>query len=116
VKVLLDESIPRGLKRFLAKHEVRTVVEQGWRSVRNSTLLELAQEFFAVLVTPDQGFEHEQNLKSFDIGVVILVAPTNRLADYEPLVPALERAIDAVEPGRALRVAAEQPDGANSCK
>jgi predicted nuclease of predicted toxin-antitoxin system len=110
VKVLLDESLPRGLKRLLAKHDVRTVVEQGWRSTRNSTLLELAQDSFAVLVTADQGFEHEQNLENFDIGVVILVAPTNRLADYELNVLALDRAIEVVEPGQTVRVAAEQAD------
>jgi hypothetical protein len=98
------------LKRLLTSHEVRTVVEQGWRSVRNSTLLQLAQESFAVLVTADQGFEHEQNLDNFDIGVVILVAPTNRLVDYEPLVPALDQAIEAVQVGQVLRVAAEQSE------
>jgi hypothetical protein len=110
VKVLLDESLPRGLKRLLTSDEIRTVVEQGWRSVRNSTLFRQAQEPFAVLVTVDQGSNTSRTSTTFDIGVVILVAPTNRLIDYEPLVPALERAIEAIQPGQVLRVAAEQTE------
>lgn len=107
MRILLDESVPRGLKGLLADHEVRTVTERGWQSFRNSMLLELAQESFDVLVTADQGFEHEQNLESFSIGVVILVARSNRLVDYEPLAPALRLAVDEVPAGQLRKVAAE---------
>jgi predicted nuclease of predicted toxin-antitoxin system len=108
VRILLDESVPRGLRRFLPDHDVRTVAEQGWRSLRNSTLLQLAQESFDVLVTADQGFEHEQNLEQFDISVIILVAPSNRLVDYEPLTASLQDAVGTVRRGASLRLIAEQ--------
>ena len=109
MRILLDESVPRGLKKLLPDHEVRTVAEQGWRSSKNSALLELAQVAFDVFITADQGFEHEQNLEQIQIGVVILVARSNRLVDYEPLAPRLIAAVEEVRAGDARKVAAADP-------
>ncbi len=109
MRILLDESLPRGLKSLLRDHEVRTVADQGWRSFKNSRLLELAQGTFEVFVTADQGFEHEQNLEQFDIGVVILIARSNRLVDYEPLAVHLGVAVEEVRRGEARKVVAAEP-------
>lgn len=84
------------------------MAEQGWRSFRNSRLLELAEEEFDVLVTADQGFEHEQNLERYSIGVVVLIARSNRLVDYEPLAAALRRAVDEVRAGQLRKVASSK--------
>ncbi len=54
MRVLLDECIPRGLRRELSGHEVRTVPEMGWASRKNGELLRLAVEAaFDVFVTMD---------------------------------------------------------------
>ena len=39
MRLLLDESLPRPLADLLAGHEVRTVTQMGWTSVRNGALL-----------------------------------------------------------------------------
>lgn len=39
MRLLLDECVPRPLKRELAGHDVSTVVERGWSSKRNAELL-----------------------------------------------------------------------------
>lgn len=54
MRILLDESAPRGLKELLPGHEVKTVPEQGWASKLNGELLGLAvADRFDVFVTPD---------------------------------------------------------------
>jgi len=39
MRILLDEYVPRPLRRELAAHEVRTVVEMGWAGKRNGELM-----------------------------------------------------------------------------
>jgi hypothetical protein len=63
MKVLLDEGVPRGLKRFLATHDCRTVSELGLGGTKNGELLRLAEENgFDVFLTLDQGLTYQQNL------------------------------------------------------
>ena len=87
MRVLLDECLPRRLKRELAGHEARTAPEMGWASKRNGELLTLAVGHFDVFLTADRNLSHQQDLSSFDIAVVVLVASSNRLDDLRPLVP-----------------------------
>ena len=44
--LLLDECIPRPLKRDLVGHDVRHVVDMGWSSKRNGELLRLMLQGF----------------------------------------------------------------------
>ena len=48
MRALLDECLPRRLKRELVGHEARTAPEMGWASKRNGDLLRLA--FYAVVL------------------------------------------------------------------
>jgi len=52
--ILLDECLPRKLKRELLGHRVATVPEQGWASIKNGALLRLAEPLFDVFITADQ--------------------------------------------------------------
>ena len=87
MRVLLDECLPRRLKHELAGHEARTAPEMGWASKRNGELLALAVGQFDVFLTADRNLSYQQDLSSFDIAVVVLVARSNRLDDLRPLVP-----------------------------
>jgi len=89
VRVLLDECLPRRLKRELVGHEARTAPEMGWASKRNGELLGLAIGRFDVFLTADRNLSYQQDLSSFDVAVVVLVARSNRLDDLRPLVPRL---------------------------
>src|SRR5581483_8792558 len=87
-----DESVPRRLKRDFVGHEVFTVPEMGWSSVKNGELLKLAQGQFDVLIVVDRNLQYQQNLKRFNIGIMLLVAKSNRYVHLKPLIPeALER-------------------------
>ncbi len=89
MKLLLDESIPRKLSAsFPDSYFVRTVAEMGWRGTKNGKLLKLAadQQFHA-LITADRGIEHQQNLNSLPLHIIILVSFRTRLDELLPLVP-----------------------------
>jgi predicted nuclease of predicted toxin-antitoxin system len=87
VRVLLDECLPRRLKRELVGHEARTAPEMGWASKKNGELLALAAVDFDVFLTTDRNLSYQQHLSAFNIAVVVLVAPSNRIDDLRPLVP-----------------------------
>lgn len=113
MKILLDESLPRGLNQHFPGHSVATVPECGWASKSNGDLLAVAASDFDVLLTADQNLEHQQNLANFEIGIVVLVARSNRVADLLPIVPKVLEAISEVRPGVLVRVAASQGDKAD---
>ncbi|MGA1283722.1 MAG: DUF5615 family PIN-like protein [Prochlorothrix sp.] len=97
MRILLDECIDRRLARDLVGHEVKTVPQMGWAGIKNGELLALAATEFEVFVTVDRNLSFEQNLPRFEIAVLVLKAPSNRLKDLQPLVPQiLARVMTAV--------------------
>lgn len=105
MRLLLDECLPRQLARLLTGHEARTVGEEGWAGLRNGDLISRAKSReFEVLVTIDGGFRYQQNLEGAGLSVLLLQAPTNRLADLEPLVPAMLDALPELRPGELQTV------------
>lgn len=79
MRVLLDESLPRPFAALLSGHDVRTVAAMGWSGEQNGELLRLAADKVDVVVTADRNLEHQQNLSTLPVSVVVLVAPTNRV-------------------------------------
>lgn len=104
MRVLLDECVPRRLRRELAQHEVWTVPEMGWAAKKNGELLRLAEDKFDVLVTTDQRLSYQQTVAGFGIGVVVLVTRRNKIEFLRPLVPELQNALNGVQPGEVIRV------------
>ena len=107
MRVLLDENLDHRLKRFFgAEHDVVTVRERGWSGKENGELIRDAQMEFDVLVTMDQGIPHQQNLTEVDLVILLLEAPSNRLADTAPLVDEANAALFEARPGEMVRVQA----------
>ena len=75
--------------------------------MKNDALLREAEAAgFSVLVTGDQNLEHQQNFTKLKLGVVVLGGASNALEDLLPLVAKALAAIDLVQPGQVIRVAA----------
>lgn len=106
MRVLLDECLPRKLKKALIGHEAKTVVEVGWAGRKNGDLLRLAQERFDVFITVDRNLAFQQDVGQFGIAVVVLMARSNAIEDLEPLMPEVIRALSALRRGEVLRVGA----------
>jgi len=107
MRILLDECVPRPLRRELSGHDVRTVREMGWAGKKNGELLALmAGAGFEVLLTVDQNLRYQQNLTGSAVAVVVMVAPSNRLQDVMPLVPKVEAALTGIQSGDVVEVTA----------
>src|ERR1044071_9273441 len=104
MKVLLDECVPRKLRRELQEHEVLTVTERSWSGMKNGKLLALAEAEFDVFLTVDQNLKYQQNLKAFKIGVILLVARNNRLKTLLPLMPEARETLENIRAGEFVRV------------
>ena len=77
----------------------------GWTAKRNGELLRLmAAERFDAFLTVDQNLEFEQNLTKASVGVLVVVARTNRVKDLRPLLPQILDALRRLVPGHVLRV------------
>jgi predicted nuclease of predicted toxin-antitoxin system len=78
MKILLDENLPKKLKKDFSEHEIYTVTDKNWNGRKNGELLALMlSEGFDVLMTFDQNLEHQQNFTKYPIAVFILVAQIN---------------------------------------
>ena len=105
MRVLLDEQLPRRLAREVTGHDVRTVQQQGWAGLTNGELLQRAADAgFEVFLTADQNLQFQQNLARARLGIVVLVAPSNKLKDLLPLVPSALAAISRSQPGEVVSV------------
>jgi hypothetical protein len=98
MRLLLDESVPKRLRRSLADHSVRTVVEAGRSGVKNGKLLALAAAEFDAFITVDKNLPFQQNLAELPIALVVLDSVSNELPVLLPLVPALLRELSSLKP------------------
>ena len=72
--ILFDKNVPVGVRRFLPKHEVQTVVDMQWPDqLENGELLKVAEQSgFDVLVTADQNIRYQQNLTGRKLSLLVL--------------------------------------------
>lgn len=73
MRILFDQGTPVPLKSFLISHDVATAYEKGWATLRNGELLDAAEvDGFEVFVTTDQNLQHQQNLSTRKLAIVVL--------------------------------------------
>jgi PIN like domain len=105
MRILLDECVPRPLKREFKDYEVRTVVEMGWSGKKNGELLQLMkQQSFNILLTTDQNLRYQQNLEQAGVGIIVLIASKNRLSNLMPLIPETRKVLGVIVPGEVIEV------------
>ena len=98
--------MPADLGVELKSHDVRTVAQMKWKGIGNGELLALAAKQFDALISMDKNMPVEQDLSRYQIGLVLVRAPSNRIESLRPLVPAIEEALRAVRPGTVQRAGA----------
>ena len=104
MRILLDESLPKELQSELSGHDVRTVQEMGWSSLKNGELLARSVNQFDVFLTADQNLRYQQNLSALPVAVAVLVAKSNRIQDLRPLIPELLGALSALQPRTLVQI------------
>ena len=102
--VLLDECLPRPLKRAISGHDVSTVQERGWSSKKNGELLRLMDGTIYVFLTADQNLQYQQYLQSISFSIIVLIEQDNRVPTLLPLMPQVQKLLDTITPGQLIEV------------
>jgi hypothetical protein len=100
-KILLDECIDWRYGKELTGYDVTSVPKMGWNGLKNGALLSKAQDSFDIFITTDRNLTFQQNIPTFDIAIIILSTPSNRLQDLIRLVPKVLESLPNVKPGKA---------------
>ena len=113
MRILLDESILRKFGFVLPGHFVRTVQFMGWSGLVNGKLLAVAATDFDVLMTGDRNMQYQQSAASLPMSVVVLVASSNKLESFLPLVGRLLNELQHLATPRFVVIQSDnKPDGA----
>lgn len=73
MRILFDNSTPRGLAKALRPHSVTEARAEGWDELTNGELLTAASTAgYDILITPDQNIRYQQNLTGRRIALVVL--------------------------------------------
>ena len=104
MKLLLDECVAVDLKKDFSEHEVRTVVEAGYKGLKNGVLLRAAAGQYDVLITVDRNLPFQQNVRSLSIAVLIIDAGGITYSDLHPLIDEVEETIRTIQPGQIITV------------
>ncbi len=104
MKVLFDENMPWPFRYYLPGHEIWSVDYLGWKSIGNGELLALARDRFDVLITADQRLATDQNISERDIGIIVIEAASNTVADFRPLVVEIVNTLLTIERGEVRRI------------
>ena len=107
MRVPLDECFPRGLRKELPGHQVKTVGEAGWAGVKNGALLERAVGQFDVLLTVDRNMEYQQNFFGVELAVIIVDAPSNDIDVLRPFTPAIRESLRSITLGTVPHIGAK---------
>ena len=102
--MLLDECVPRRLRRELPGHDVRTVSEMGWSGIKNGPLLRSAAQEFDIFPTVDQGIEYQQDPVGLALAIIVMVAASNDIDDLRPLMPHVRETLGSASPGTLVKV------------
>jgi len=95
----------RAIAEFRPKSRCQTARYAGLAGLKNSDLLRAAEAAkFDVLLTVDQGIEHQQNLAGLTMAIIVFCVKSNRLKNLLELVPACLAQIESIQPGQIVKI------------
>ncbi len=101
MKLLLDENLPKRLKKDFPEFDIFSIHDKFWNGKTNGELLKLMlEENFTVLVTFDKNLQFQQNFTRYTISVLVLNAPDNSYNTLKILVPKIKEVLSKeLKPG-----------------
>ncbi len=87
MRLLLDENLPKRLKKDFPNQEIYTVSDKGWNGIKNGQLLQLmSEQDFGALLTFDKNLQHQHNFEIYNYDFV-LSALNNTYIELTKLSP-----------------------------
>ncbi len=97
MKIIIDECVPRIVKKRLPQREIKTVQEMGWAGVKNGELLELVESEFEIFITSDKNLRYQQNLQNRKTAILLL--PSNQVPVVVDLLPRIDEELERIKSG-----------------
>ncbi len=89
MRVLLDHNMPHDLRQLLSPHDVWSTRYKGWDRLSNGALLRVAaDDGFDLVLSIDKAMEYQQNLSRLTLPIIQLDAPSPKVDDVRPFLPA----------------------------
>ena len=105
MKILLDECIPRKLKRDLKEFKVYSVFDFSWEGIKNGALLKLMVENgFDILLTIDKNLKYQQNILQHDVTIVVLDVKRSKIELMKKLLPEFKERINKLKKFRVYEI------------
>lgn len=105
MKILLDECVARKTKVLLAEYEVYTVPEMNFEGLKNGNLLsKMEEKGFDILLTIDKNIDYQQNVKKYQVTIVILDVLKSNMKYIEELLPKFKESVNSFEKGKSYRI------------
>ena len=104
MRLLLDECVPRPLKKEFVGHDVKTAKEAGLAGLKNGQLLQAAEGEFDALITVDKSIPYQQNVRALQLAVLVLIAKRNKYELLKPLIPRALESLESIQPGSVIRI------------
>lgn len=94
-RVLLDENLPRQLKKLFSDNlDVTAVPDLGWQSKKNGELLSaMAEAKIDYLLTADKNLRFQQNISAYPVKLIVLLVYDTRRKFLEQFVGEIESKI-----------------------
>ncbi|HVJ67016.1 MAG TPA: hypothetical protein VM510_03470 [Caulifigura sp.] len=103
--IILDECLPKDLRRSFLGHRILTVGQKGWSGTRNGRLMHrMTSDGVEVFLTLDRGFVQDRDLSKESFAVILLRARSSKLKDLLPLVVQVEDLLRTLVPGQYCEV------------
>jgi len=105
VKILLDECLPVDFRHSFSNHDTHTAQWAGLKGKNNGELLRAAEVAgYDVLLTVDQGISHQQQPIGRKLSIISVRSRTNQIEDLLPMVDAISKALDTIQPGQTIAI------------
>ena len=104
MKILLDENLPKRLKKDFKNHRVFTVSDKSWNGITNGLLLDLMiKDGFEILITFDKNLQFQQNFEKYPIPVLVLNAKDNTYFTLSKILDQIVELLDGeLKPGAII--------------
>jgi predicted nuclease of predicted toxin-antitoxin system len=91
MKILIDENLPKKLKKELSDFEIYSIQEMGWLGLKNGELIRsMIENKFDTLITFDQNLQYQQNLSTYPISIVLVNLQNNQFSTILPYIEKME--------------------------
>ena len=96
MRVFVDECVTTKFMPQLIGHDFVHISDTPWRGMKNGALLRLVESEFDVFLTTDRQLPRQQNLRNFNLVLVIVHGISNYVEDLLPLLADIHGTLDKI--------------------